>query len=183
MKKIFFSLVFAFTFLSITKAQNCTYQTNEIDKFTNKYIKLTKSEKVIGTFFTAGNFSVKKNDTSFFFVFDYALSSYSEFEPYSINKGAPLLFQLESGEIITLNSADDIKGTRNTLTGPPPVYSCYLTNVSYPVTKKQIDSFSKSKVKSIRFYRTESNGKEDYLDNEIKKKNQDDIQNLIKCVL
>ena len=60
---------------------------------------------------------------------------------------------------------------------------CYLTNASYPVTKNQIELFFKSTVKSIRFFRTESNGKEDYIDNEIKKRNQDDIQSLIKCVM
>ena len=48
---------------------------------------------------------------------------------------------------------------------------------------KRPELFFKSTVKSIRFFRTESNGKEDYLDNEIKKRNQDDIQNLIKCVI
>jgi hypothetical protein len=169
--------------LSSVKAQNCKYKINEMDKFTNKYTKLTKPEKVIGTFYTTGEFSVKKIDTSYFFTFDYVLSSYSNFEPYSIKKAAQLIFLLENGEAISLNSADDINGTKKIVYGLPPVYMCYLTNVSYPVTKNQIELFFRSKVKSIRFYRTESNGKEDYLDNEIKKNNQDDIQNLIKCVL
>ncbi len=89
---------------------------------------------------------------------------------------------MENGEVLTLNSADDINGTKKIVIGLPPVYERFLTNVSYPVTKNQIDQFFKSKVKSIRFYRVESNGKEDYIDNEIKNRNQDDIQNLIKCV-
>ena len=53
--------------MQFANAQNCKYKTNEIDKFTNKYTKLTKSEKVIGTFYTSGEFSVKKIDTSFYF--------------------------------------------------------------------------------------------------------------------
>jgi hypothetical protein len=183
MKLKFFTLLLLFTLVSKINAQNCNYKINELDKFTNKYTKLTKPEKVIGTFFTTGQFSVKKIDTSYFLIFDYVLSSYSNFEPYSIKKSAQLLFLLENGETISLNSADDINGTKKIAYGIPPVYSCLLTNVSYPVTKNQIDLFFKSKVKSIRFYRTESNGKEDYLDNEIKKNNQDDIQNLIKCIL
>ena len=84
MKSKFITLLLIFASLSIVKAQNCKYKTNEIDKFTNKYTKLTKSEKVIGTFYTTGEFSVKKVDTSYFFIFDYVLSSYSNFEPYSI---------------------------------------------------------------------------------------------------
>jgi hypothetical protein len=183
MKQSFFALLLALAISNSISAQNCKYKTNEIDKFTNKYTKLTKAEKVISTFFTTGEFSVKKIDTSYFFIFDYVLSSYSNFEPYSIKKTAQLIFLLENGETITLNSADDINGVKKTVIGLPPVYVCNLTNVSYPVTKNQIDKFFNSKVKSIRFYRTESNGKEDFIDNEIKKNNQDDIQNLIKCVL
>ena len=170
-----------FSFLVFPR--NEKYKVNDIDKFTNQYTKITKSEKVIGTFYTTGDFSVKKVDTSFSFIFDYELSSYSNFNPYSIKKGAALIFLLENGEIVSLNSADDIKGTKKTVHGLPPVYECFLTNVSYPLTRAQIDQFFKSKVKSIRFFRTESNGKEDFIDNDIKKKNQDDIQDLIKCVL
>ena len=183
MESKFITILLIIASLSSVNAQNCKYKINEIDKFTSKYTKLTKPEKVIGTFYTSGEFSVKKIDTSYFFIFDYVLSSYSNFDPYSIKKSAQLIFLLENGETVTLNSADDINGTKKTVIGLPPVYMCYLTNSSYPVTKNQIELFFKSKVKSIRFYRTESNGKEDYLDNEIKKKNQDDIQNLIKCVM
>lgn len=164
-------------------AQTCKFKINELDKFTNKYTKLTKPEKVIGTFFTAGEFSVKRIDTAFYFIFDYVLSSYSNFDPYSIRNGAPLMFLLENGEVVTLNSADDINGIKKTVVGLPPVYQCFLTNVSYPVSRSQIDQFFKSRVSSIRFYRAESNGKEDFLDNEIRPKNQDDIQELIKCVM
>jgi len=164
-------------------AQNCKYKVNEIDKFTNKFTKQTKPEKVISTFFTAGEFSVRRIDTAYYFIFDYVLSSYKNFDPYSINKGAQLMFLLENGEMITLKSADEIKGTKKTVIGIPPVYECFLTNVSYPVTKNQIDAFFKSKVKNIRFYRTESNGKEDFIDNEVKRKNQDDIIELTKCIL
>ena len=183
MKKrlIFLLIVIASSLTAV--AQNCKFKINDIDKFTNKFTRHTKSEKVIGTFFTSGEFSVKKIDTTYFFIFDYVLSSYTNFEPYSINKGASLIFLLENGEVITLNTFDDIHGIKKTTLGLPPVYSCYLTNVSYQLTRYQVDQFFKSKVKSIRFYRTESNGKEDYIDNEIKRRNQDDIQNLIKCVL
>ena len=183
MKLFSLTLILIFSQLTFINAQNCKYEINEVDKFTGKYTKLTKPEKVISTFFTTGEFSVKKIDNSYFFIFDYVLSSYSNFDPYSIKKNAQLIFLLENGETVTLKSADDINGTKKTTVGIPPVYSCYLTNVSYPVTKNQIDQFFKSKVQSIRFYRTESNGKEDYLDNDLKKKNQEDIQNLIKCIM
>lgn len=179
-KLLFIALVIVTTTAS---SQNCKYKTNEIDKFTNKYTKITKSQTVFGTFFTQGNFCVKKIDTSFFFILDFVISSYSSFDPYSINKGAQLMFLLEDGGMVTLQSLDQINGDRRTIISLPPVYSCYLTNVSYGVTKDQINMFFKSKVKTIRFYRSEGNGKEDFIDNEVKSRNQDDIQNMIKCVM
>jgi hypothetical protein len=183
MAKNIVALTVFIIFSAAAAAQNCKYRTNEIDKFTNRYTKLTKAEKVIGTFHTSGEFSVKKIDTSFYFIFDYALSDYSNFEPYSIKKGAELIFLLENGVTVTLYSSDDINGTKKTVLGLPPVYICNLTNVNYTLTRTQVEQFFKSKVKSIRFYRTESNGKEDYIDNDIKRRNQDDIQDLIKCVI
>ena len=143
MKTKYFTLLLICASLTNVNAQNCKYNINEIDKFTNEYTKLTKPEKVIGTFYTAGEFSVKKTDTAYFFIFDYVLSSYSKFAPYSIKKSAQLIFLLENGETVTLNSADDINGTKKTVIGLPPVYMCYLTNVSYPVTKNQIELFFK----------------------------------------
>ena len=183
MKKIITVAFLLLVYVSIAHAQNCKYKTNEIDKFTKKYTKLTKAERVISTFNTTGLFSVKKVDTSYYFIFDYVLSGYTNFDPYSVKKGAELIFLLENGETIILKSADDILGTKNFIVGIPPVYTCTLSNVAYPVSKNQIDKFFVSQVSSIRFFRTESNGKEDYIDSEIKEKNMDDIQDLIKCIL
>ena len=175
------SFLLAFSFF--VTGQNCKYKNNGIDKFTNQYVKLTKSEKVFGTFTTSGSFSAKKVDTSYFFIFDYSICSYSDFDPYSIQQGASLSFLLENGSIITLYTGDNIKGAKSILATKPPMYICELPNVSYPISKNEVDLFLRSKVKTIRFYRSESNGKEDYIDNELKKKNQDDIQNLIRCIL
>lgn len=163
--------------------QNCKYEVNEVDKFTGKVTKITKPKKVIATFFTAGSFSIKRTDSDYFFILNYGLSSYKRFDPYKINAGAQLILLLENGEKITLSTNDDIKGIKKTTIGIPPVYSCYLKNVSYPVTKKEIDILLKSKVMSIRFYRTESNGKEDYVDSVIKTNKQEVIQQLIMCLL
>ena len=183
MKSLYIALFIIILSLTNLSAQNCKYKINEIDKFTGQYTKLTKSEKVISTFYTVGDFSVQKVDTSFYFIFDYVLSSYSNFDPFNISQNQKLIFLLENGDVINLFSADNILGTKKTVIGLPPVYECFLTKVSYPVAKSDIDKLFKSKVKSIRFYRNEANGKEVYIDNDIKKKNQDDIQEIIKCVL
>ena len=169
--------------IGATYAQKCKYKQNDFDKFTGKYIKVTKPEKVIGTFYTEGDFSVQKVDTSFTLIFDFKIQSYKSFKIEGIKKGAAINFLLENGEVVTANSDNDITGVYKTFIGIPPVYECRLNSTKYSVSKDKIDKLLKSKVKAIRFYRTGENGAEDYIDNDIAKKNQDDIQDLIKCVL
>lgn len=183
MKRLIFLFFLSAVLSNLVNGQNCKFKTNEVDKFTNKMTRETKPAKIMASFYTAGDFSVKVVDTSYSFNLDYIISKYKKFEPYSINKGAKMIFLLENRETIELYSDDDIKGTKKTTYGIPPVYSCLLTNVKYSVTKKQIEKFSKYKVESIRFYRTEDNGKEDFIDTEIKDRRQDDIQNLVNCIL
>lgn len=175
-------LLIFITFNGFIFGQNCKYEINEVDKFTGKVTKITKSKKVITTFLTAGSFSMKRVDSDYFIVLNYGLSRYKKFEPYNINSGAQLILLLQNGEKITLTTPDEIKGIKKTTIGIPPVYSCYLNDVNYPVEKKSIEMLLKSKVTNIRFYRTESNGKEDYIDSELKSKAQEGIQDLIMCV-
>lgn len=169
--------------LSNAFGQDCNYQKNEIDKFNGKHVKVTKPLKVIGTFYTEGLFSIKKEDSSYSFIFEYTISKYSSFLPFSINRGSQLLFLLESGKQIILESDDNITGINNVIPGTLPVYTCRLTNVSYNLTKTQLEQFLTEKIKIIRFYRVEPSGKEDYVDNEIKRKDQGDISSLVKCIL
>lgn len=164
-------------------AQNCKYKVNEVDKFTGKYTKQTKFETVVSSFYTVGEFGIRKVDTSTVFVFNYVVSAYKQFDALLIAEGAQLLFLLENGETVTLKCQHQINGEKKTTIGLPPVYSCNLNNAMYPVTKSQLDLFLKHKVKSIRFYRTSGNGQEEFVDNDIKNKNKDDIQDLVKCMM
>lgn len=181
--KLITGWLLAFFVLSNGFSQNCSYKKNEIDKFTGKHVKITNPLKVIGTFYTEGLFSIKKEDSSYSFIFEYTLAKYSSFPPYSINRGSQLLFLLESGNQIVLESDDNIVGINNVIQGTLPVYMCQLTNVSYSLSRKQLEQFLTEKIKTIRFYRVEPNGKEDYVDNEIKRKDQVDISRLVKCIL
>ena len=176
------TLIFFLLFNIFSYGQNCKYETNELDKFTDKVTKITKSKKVVSSFFTAGAFSMKRSDSDYFILLDYGISSYKRFKPYNINKDAKLILLLSNGDKITLTTPDNIKGVKKTTIGIPPVYSCYLSNVSYPISKADIDMILKSQVTNIRFYRTESNGKEDFVDAEVKSKASKIINELIRCV-
>lgn len=179
-----FVLILLVSFLfSHANAQNCSYKTNEVDKFTKKFTKITKPKKIIGTYYTEGKISIKRVDTSFFILFDYFHSSNRPFNAWNIAKSSQLIFLLENDEVITLISESNITGTSKVMHGFFPLYISRLDNVSYKLTKSEMQHFLTSKIKSIRFYVIESNGTETYVDCEIKNSNRDDIQSLVKCVL
>jgi len=182
-------LIILIPFVSFT--QNCSYELNEVDKFNGKVTKITKAKKVIASwqkqknlkFYNAGSFSVKRIDSDYFLIFDYEIQKYKRFDPYNINSGTQLILLLANGEKITLSTNDKINGTKKTIIGIPPVYCSYLSDINYFLTRKEIDLLLQSKVTSIRFYRTESNGKVGYVDCEIKPKNQEIIKQLLMCLL
>lgn len=188
MTKYSFSIICFLLILFSVNGQTCKYKSNGVDKFTNKYIKWTKTEKVVSTSgppAVHGELSIRKIDTAYSFILDYTLSKSTPIEQYSINFGAQLLFLLENGETVTLKSKDNINGVLKTVksVGTLALYYCNLTNVDYPISSSQINLLLKYKIKTIRFYRTEPNGKEDFVDDEVKTKLQDNIQELIKCVI
>jgi len=164
-------------------AQNCKYKKNEVDKFTGKHVKQTKDKQVIGTFYTAGDFSVLKEGEDYFLVFDYVLTSYSNFKPHSIPEGSELVFLLVNGKTISAKSVATISGQSATLIGLPPLYTCKLKQVRYSITKDQLVELAKEEIKAIRFNKLTGEGNPDVVDNDIKRHNQDDIKALISCVL
>lgn len=173
-------------FLSITTilfAQKCKYEVNEVDKFTGELTKITKPEKIIVSYFISGDFSFKKAGENHSIILDYYISSYKKFDPFNIEKGARLVLLLENGESINLSTPDNIIGTKRVVVGIPPTHICTLKNISYPINKSQIDMLIQSKVVSVRFYRSEGNGKESYEDANISEKHQQELKNLIMCIL
>lgn len=160
----------------IASGQDCEFKVNEANT------KETTSQKVFNTNFFSGEFGVKKVNTSYFLVFNYIISSHYTFEPYCINSGANIIFSLENGEKITLTTMDNVNGVAKTVPGQSIILCC-IENVSYPVSSQQIDSLLKSNVVSVRVYRSETDGKKSFEDFEIKSKNQDDVQQLLSCVL
>ncbi|MBU6204418.1 MAG: hypothetical protein KJS45_03455, partial [Bacteroidetes bacterium] len=127
MKQVLLIFLYMLTAYGNAYSQNCKYKVNEKDKFTGIYTKVTVSSKIISSHTTIGEIvmksaeiSIKKIDTSYFFTFDYTLSSYSNFKPYSIQTSTQLVFLLETDEIVTLHSADDIMGVKKVDALPPP---------------------------------------------------------------
>ncbi len=173
-------------------AQNCKYEKNEIDKFTKKKVVVTKSEKVFAALNTSGFYTVKQDGENYYIEFDYlvqtSFSGTSNAEKnIVIKQNDQLMFLLENDEVVTLKASKTIQ-TQMKPNMTTQLVNWELNDVSYPVTKEQLSTLQSAKTKTLRIYRTigfdgQNFGQQDFMDVDIKKGNQDDIQRLIQCVL
>lgn len=187
--KILLSLTLAST---LSFGQNCKYEKNEIDKFTKKKVVVTKSEKVFATLNTSGFYTVKQDGDNYYIEFDYlvqtSFSGTSNAEKnIAIKQHDELLFLLENDDVVTLKSSKTVQ-TQMKPNMATQLVNWELNDVSYPVTKEQLSTLQSAKTKTLRIYRTigfdgQNIGQQDFMDVDIKKGNQDDIQKLIQCVL
>ncbi len=175
-----------------TFAQNCKYEKNEVDKFTNKKVVITKQEKVFSTVNTTGFYTVRQDGDSYYIEFDYlvqtSFSGTSNAEKnIAIKQNDQLMFLLDNDEVVTLSSSKTVQ-TQMKPNMATQLINWELNDVSYPVTKEQLSTLQSKKTKTLRIYRTigydgQNLGQEDFMDVDIKKGNQDDIQALIQCVI
>ena len=187
--KILLSLTLAST---LSFGQNCKYEKNEIDKFTKKKVVVTKSEKVFATLNTSGFYTVKQDGDNYYIEFDYlvqtSFSGTSNAEKnIAIKQNDELLFLLENDDVVTLKSSKTVQ-TQMKPNMATQLVNWELNDVSYPITKEQLSTLQSAKTKTLRIYRTigfdgQNIGQQDFMDVDIKKGNQDDIQKLIQCVL
>jgi hypothetical protein len=190
MKNIFLA---ALCMLSISAfSQNCKYEKNEIDKFTKKKVVITKSEKVFYTLNTSGFYTVKQDGENYYIEFDYlvqtSFSGTSNAEKnISIKQNDQLMFLLENDEIVTLVSANTVQ-TQMKPNMTSQLVNWELNDVSYPISLEQLKTLQSAKTKILRIYRTigydaQNIGQQDYMDVDIKKASQDDMQKMIQCVI
>jgi hypothetical protein len=184
MKKTILLLI-AVAINSLSFAQkNCKYTVNELDKFTKKMVKQTKSEQIVSTWDKYLYFSARKEADDVNLIFEYWECWKSKREMVKITPGLKLMLLLEDGSIVELLSVSEITGAaKNYPTAIPPTYCSVLYDVKYSVPADAIEKLLSNTITTLRFYRTEGNGNTGYLDFEIKKKNSDDIIELLKCVL
>ena len=186
-------LIVLLTFFSFSVfAQNCKYEKNEIDKFTKKKVVVTKSEKVFTSLNTSGFYTVKQEDENFFIEFDYlvqtSFSGTSKAETnITIKEKDQLMFLLENDEVITLVSSSTVQ-TQMKPNMASQLVNWELNDVAYPITLDQLKTLQSSKTKTLRIYRTigydaQNIGQQEYMDVDLKKGDQDDIQILIQCVV
>ena len=133
MKNTLFVIITGLLLSNPTWAQDCKYETNEMDKSTNKVTKITKKKTVWDVpFASEGKMSLSKIGDEYSVGFFYE-NAFGGTGGFIVNQNAELSFQLEDGTDIKLLKVKD----------------------GYPITKEQLDQMLKSKVVLIRFYYTE----------------------------
>jgi hypothetical protein len=187
--KILLSLTLAST---LSFGQNCKYEKNEIDKFTKKKVVITKSEKVFATLNTSGFYTVKQDGDNYYIEFDYLVqTSFSGTSRAATNIAVKekdqLMFLLENDEVVTLESSSTVQ-TQMKPNMQSGLVNWELNDVAYPITKEQLTILQSAKTKTLRIYRTigydaQNLGQQEFMDVDIKKASQDDIQKMIKCVI
>jgi len=145
---------------------------NKVDDFTNKSIKKTSWEVLYTTFTANAYFSISSIDRIKYFDFRYQNGSV-----FSIDNGQELMFKLDNGDILKVQNLKytltctgcGAKG----LTGS----GTQGIEVSYPFTDEQKEILKAHKVLKIRFYTNDG-----YVENDIKDKVADKIQQAIKLI-
>ncbi len=186
---ILLSLTLAST---ISYGQNCNFEKNEVDKFTKKKVVETKREKLFGTLNSSGFYTVKQEGDNFYIEFDYLVqSSFSGASRVATNIAVKekdqLMFLLENDEVVTLESSSTVQSQMkpNLSSG---LVNWELNDVKYPVTLEQLKTLQSAKTTTLRIYRTigfdaQNIGQQESMDVDIKKASQDDMQQMINCVL
>lgn len=162
MKKIIFLLlllpVLAFS-------QNCKYERNETDKFTNSKILVTK-EEIAWKNPMGGNslsFKLQNIDGQLSMWFRYSMS-----KTFSIQQGSKLMLLTPTGTIELTASETKVSDHYSTTSFIETIYNitpeAYIFMLSYPVT-------------DIRFYTTDG-----YIEHTLKKNKQIVFQTTAACI-
>lgn len=181
MKKLIIILLVSIAF--VAQSQTCKYEVNEIDKFTGKFTKVTKQIMLQSMYSKDLKFQARREGENVFLLFEYWECPRSKMEMLKVTPGQKIMFLMEDGSILELETPDAIAGASKILPGIVPFYCSILRDISYPINAEQVDKLFKTAITTVRFYRTEGSGKVDYIDFEITKRNREDLINLMKCVL
>lgn len=142
-------------------SQDCDYKTNELDKATGKFTKVTERKTVADGMSSGAKMATQKIGDECSVKWTY-LAGFN-MTKFFVNKDAELIFMLEDGSKVTLKRG--------------------VEKDNYPITKEQMDALLKSKTSAVQYYytvlKTGEYGKESYL---MEKKWAERIQDLIKCI-
>lgn len=143
---------------------DCSYTTNEVDKFTKSSIMATKPRILSKGF----SYYLKKINASKYLMF-----TYSSFSIHSIDKGAQLMFLMNDESIITL-TVDDGETADYTTSEYITVWS---STVYISLPDIRYNELLNKRVKTVRYYTSEG-----YVERETKEKHAILFQHELRCI-
>ncbi len=125
-------------FLITIKGYSQRWDTNEIDEFTGKLVRITKYENVTGNLFYR-RFCVAQNDKFYYLQVQHKGGSNT---PICKNGESQIVFKFKSGETYTLSPTDEIDCNRN-------------MTIYYPLTMDDMAVLQENEVEKFRIYYTQ----------------------------
>ncbi len=158
------------------KGQTCSYAINDVDKFNGKTIKQTKLAHIVKKFNVKVGVCMQHYGDEYYFILT---CNYGEViggaGSIDVKKGQELILLLDNNEKIILKNYADRSGVISK-------HSCALNFVTYLITPDQLKQLAKQNVTDLRYDRV-MNGSVSFDNFELEKKDQAEIQELIKCIL
>jgi putative oligomerization/nucleic acid binding protein len=151
-------------------SQKCSYYKNEIDKFTGKKVVATKTSLFSNGLVSHCDFYFVYSKESLSVQLSYGEEFGSTRSSIEIDLSSELWFSLADGSVMKLKPTEVFKGqfARKTC----------LIQPWYPITREQIETLSKTSIKSVRIGITQS-----YIEKDVESKDQTSIAEAASCFL
>ena len=170
-------LIFGIIFCCSAYCQKkCNFAINEVDKFTGKAIKQTKLAHIVKKFNVKVGICMQHYGDEYYFIL---ACNYGEVTggvgSIDVKKDQELILLLDNKERIILKAYENRNGVISK-------HSCALNFVTYLITPDQLKQLSQQNVTDLRYDRV-MNGSVSFDNFEIEKKDQEEIQQVVKCIL
>jgi hypothetical protein len=161
---------------SLSAQKNCKFAINEIDKISGKAVKQTNLAHIVKKFNVKVGMCMQHYGDEFYFIlaFNYG-SATGQVGQIDIKKDQELTLLLDNGEKMILKCYEDRNGVVSN-------HSCAINFVTYQITPEQIKKLIEHPITNFRYDRW-MNGAVSFDTFELEKKDQEELQEVLKCIL
>ncbi len=162
--------------ISMTGQKNCKFAINEIDKISGKAVKQTNLAHIVKKFNVKVGMCMQHYGEEYYFIlaFNYG-SATGQVGQIDIKKDQELTLLLDNNEKMILKCYEDRNGVVSN-------HSCEINFVTYQITPEQIKKLIEHPITNFRYDRI-MNGAASFDTFELEKKDQEEIQEVLKCIL
>lgn len=168
MKKI--TLLFIILITTCSFGQNCKFEKNEIDEFTKSKVVKVKGSILFKTSLVTGMyFQISKINDQKFITFIFSSNN-----PFSVIKGDEIMLKTKDDKVIKMSYNESKVSESSNI---PTIGLMFSSKITIILNDELIHQLKNSEIIKARFYTRDS-----YFEEDVKKKNQSNISNDIKCI-